>query len=365
VLQYEYASQGFAPFGEAISPATAVLRARERWLANLGGPLWGLVSGGINYVRQTRWDGDRVQSAGVSLSLPLWQRASLSLGLNKRLDGDHTWRAGMSVSLPLDGAIHTATRLDRGSDGRFTGTVSAGRNAPAGPGLGWRVEASTQKSQRARGGLQYNANQAEWALDIASDPEGQVAARAGGRGSVGLLAGMPFASRPVGQGSFAVVEVKGIAGVPIKRSHQVVAITDARGLAFVPGLLPWQQNQIEIDPVDLPLDTEVGDVVQEITPYPSSGSVVKFAVRRTRQALVVLHQPGGQPVPVGAHVRLLPGGAEFMAGRRGEVWLTDLAAERQRLQVSWPSGNCELELVLPTAADGTLGKIGPLACGRN
>ena len=136
-----------------------------------------------------------------------------------------------------------------------------------------------------------------------------------------------------------------------------------RGLAFVPGLLPWQKNQIEIDPVDLPLDTEVGEMTQQVTPYAGSGAVVKFAVRRTRQALVVLQQPDGQPVPVGAKVRLLPDGAEFMAGRRGEVWLSDLAAERQRLQVSWAGGGCELELTVP-ASNGMPAKIGPLACAK-
>lgn len=88
-----------------------------------------------------------------------------------------------------------------------------------------------------------------------------------------------------------------------------------------------------------------------------------FAVRRTRQALVVLHQAGSAPVPVGTKVRLLPGGAEFMAGRRGEVWLTGLAAERQRLQVRWPGGGCELEFMVPPAS-GVPDKIGPLSCER-
>ena len=363
-LQYERASQGFAHFGEGTSPTAAAQRARDRWLASMGGALWGPVSSGISFVSQTRWDGDRVKTAGLSFSLPIWQRASLSLSLNKRLDGDGAWRAGLNLILPLEGRISTSARVDASSGSSATGTVSASSNPPAGPGLGWRVEGSTQESQRARGGLQYNTSQAEFAADAASDAKGQVALRAGARGTLGLIAGLPFASRPVNQGSFAVVDVGGLAGVPVMRSHQVVAVTNSRGLAFVPGLLPWQKNQIEIDPVDLPLDTEVGNVVQQITPYAGSGSVVKFAVRRTRQALVVLHQPNGKPVPLGAKVRLLPDGPQFITGRRGEVWLTDLAAERQRLRVSWAGGSCEMELLVPAAVSGTPGKIGPLACAK-
>ena len=363
-LQYAHASRGFAPFGEAIGAEAPTQRARSRWLASLGGPLWASLSGGVSYVQQTRWDGDSVQSVGLSASLPIWQRASLNLSLNKRLDGDGAWSAGVTVSLPLSSGVYSAARINSASGSPASATVSASRNVPTGPGLGWRVQASTQESQRASAGLKGNTNQFEWALDLASDAAGQVATRASGRGTLGLLAGLPFASRAVGQGSFAVVDVGGLAGVPVKRSHQVVATTDERGLALVPGLLPWQKNQIEIDPIDLPLDVEVGNVVQQVTPYPGSGSVVRFAVRRTRQALVVLHQPGGQPVPVGTRVRLLPDGPEFIAGRRGEVWLTDLAETRQAVQVRWPGGGCQLELDVPDA-DGLPGNIGPLACTKD
>jgi outer membrane usher protein len=362
-LQYEHASRGFAPFGEATGAEAMAQRARTRWLASLGGYLGGALSGGVSYVQQTRWDGDRVQSLGLSASWPLWPRASLGLSINKRLDGDRAWGASAVVSVPLESGIHTALRLDRTPGLPPSGTVSASRNAPAGPGLGWRVETSTQDSRRASASLQGNTSQAEWTLDMAG-AQGQLATRAGARGTLGLLGGLPFASRAVGQDGFAVVEVGGLAGVPVMRSHQVVATTDARGLALVPGLLAWQKNQIEIDPADLPLDVELGTLVQQVTPYPASGSVVRFAVRRTRQALVVLHQPDGQPVPVGTRVRLEPGGPEFIAGRRGEVWLTDLAAARQRLQVRWPGGGCQLEFTVP-AADGAPGKVGPLACAKD
>lgn len=365
-LQYERASQGFAPFGEGIGATAAAQRSRERWLATIGGPLWEGATGGISFVSQSRWDGDQVQTLGLSLNQTLWQRASLSLSLNKRLDGDKAWRAALSVIVPLHDGIHTAARVDLASKVQPSASVSASRNAPAGPGLGWRVEASTLESQRARAGVQYNTSQVETDFDLASDARGRIATRGGARGTLGALAGRPFASRPVGQGSFAMVEVEGMSGVPVKRSNQVVATTDARGLAFVPGLLPWEKNRIEIDPVDLPLDTELSAAVQEVTPYAGSGAVVKFSVRRSRQALVELHQANGQPVPTGTQVRLLPDGPSFVAGRRGEVWLSELAAERQQLEVSWPgSSNCRLTLVVPAMDGATYGKkIGPLACPK-
>jgi outer membrane usher protein len=363
-LQYEHASQGFAPLGEVVGPTVVAQRARTRWLASLGGAVGGPLHGGLSYASQTRWDGDRVKTAGLSLSFPLWQRAGLGVSLNKRLDGDGAWRAGVSVSLPLNSSTSTSARLEAARGSRVTGAVSTTRNPPVGSGLGWRLEGAAQSSLSARGGVQYHSPLAEFSADVVSGDQGQVSLRGGMRGTLGLLAGLPFASRPVGQGGFAVVDVGGLVGVPVLRSHQVVTTTDARGLAFVPGLLPWQKNQIEIDPVDLPLDVEVGNVVQQVTPYPGSGSVVKFAVRRTRQALVVLQQVDGQPVPVGAQVRLLPGGVEFRVGRRGEVWLIDLAAGPQPLHVLWSGGGCALVLDVPAGQD-IPAKIGPLTCAQD
>ena len=364
-LQYERATRGFAPFGESPDPLTVTQRARERWLASVGGLLWANVSGGASYVRQTRWDGDRVQLLGLSLNYPVENRASVSLSVNKRLDGDQSWRAGISVNLPLGDGINIASRLERGTDNKFSGAVSASRNPPAGPGLGWRVQTSTLPSQRAQAGLQYNTNETELTIDAVSGTSGQVATRVGGRGTVGWFESLAFASRPVGQGSVAVVRVEGLEGIPVKRNHHVVALTDSRGLAFLPGLLPWQKNQIEIDVADLPLDVEIGRTIQQVTPRALSGVVVDFAVRRTRQAIVQLQQRDATPVPVGTRVRLLPDGPEFITGRRGEVWLTDLADSRQRLLVSWPTGGCLLDVALPTITGGVPASIGPVVCEQD
>src|SRR5690606_95193 len=125
---------------------------------SVSGPIWGMVNAGGSYVRQTRWDGDKVQLLGLSLSTPLWRRVSLSASVNKRLDADKSWAASVSVNIQLENGLNTAAHVERGIDGRFAGAVSAAQNRPAGPGLGWRLQASTIENQRAQGALQYNTN---------------------------------------------------------------------------------------------------------------------------------------------------------------------------------------------------------------
>lgn len=363
-LQYEHADRGFAPFGEATTPLAASQRARERWLASLGGRLWSGVSSNVSYVQQTRWDGDQVQLLGLSLGRTLGTRTSLNVSLSKRLDGERHWSGFMSLNFQLDGGQSAGSQVSRGNDGQLVTSASARGKAPVGPGLAWQVQAASTASQRAQLGLQYNTSQAQWALDTVSSADGQVSTRLGGRGTVGWLGGMAFASRNADQSSVALVRVDGVEGVSVLRSHQVVAVTDARGLAFVPGLLPWQKNQIAIDPLSLPLDVEVATTDHEVTPFARSGVVLDFGARRSLRALLILRQPDGTPVPPGTRVHLLPAGPEFLAGRRGEVWLTGLTQQQQRVQVKWPKGGCTLELAVPASSDGTPGKIGPLACGE-
>lgn len=370
-LQYERASQGFAPFGEAqVTPfgMANVLgqRPRETIFVGVGGTIVSGLNAGMDYVHRQRWSGETVKVLGGSLSWSVWRKARFQLSLAKRLDDERDWRASISINMPLGNGVNTSSRVERYSDGTTGATVAAQRNRPSGPGLGWNIEAAHQDSLRARGGLQYNTNASEWAADASTGQDGDWALRLSGRGSVGWLAGVPFASRPAGQTSFAVVEVGGVPGVPVKRSNNVVAYTNKDGKAFVPGLLPWQHNQIEIDPVDLPLDIEINEVVKSVTPYPRSGSLVQFDLRRSRQALVTLVQPNGQHVPVGARVRLLPDGPEFITGRRGKVWLSGLARARQTAQVRWNSvGGCSVTLDVPESSDGTPGLLGPLTCGTS
>jgi outer membrane usher protein len=357
-VAYQRTTRGFAPFGEL----TATGRPRSRLVANLGGPLAGRLSGGVSYVHQELWSGDRFALLAGSLSLPVLQAASLNISFSQRLDGDRPWQAAASLNLPISSQIHMSTRAERDPDGRSALSVAASHPAPAGQGLGWSVEGSTRPRQRARAKVLYNTSHVEEVLQVAADGSRSPALRASARGSVGVLDGMVFASRPIGQGSFAMVEVPGMANVPIKRSHQVVARTDSQGRAFMPGLLPWQDNELEIDPTDLPLDVVVGDVVKQVTPFPASGSIVRFEVRRARQVLLILLRPDGTPVPVGTVVRL-PDGTEFSAGLRGEVWLTDLATGQQEIDVRWKEGGCRLQLPAGTAKEEPE-RIGPLTCGK-
>ncbi len=91
--------------------------------------------------------------------------------------------------------------------------------------------------------------------------------------------------------------------------------------------------------------------------------MVSFSVTRSRDVLIVLSQPGGLPVPAGAHLLVTPSNQEFIVVRRGEAYLTDVS-DNNRIEVHWTGGGCTLPLKVPSSPRGSpAARIGPLICG--
>jgi outer membrane usher protein len=203
-----------------------------------------------------------------------------------------------------------------------------------------------------------NTNSAQLQADVNAG-RGNNGARLSANGSVGWLDSVPFASRRIDDGAFAIVRVGGAEGVAVSRSNQVAAVTNADGVAVVTGLLPYQANQITVKAEDLPLDVQVQGVKEVVMPYARSGVVVEMPVRRARNFLVALHLADGTPVPAGSTV-ILDGGPQFVVAKRGEVYLTDVPG-RSALLVRSSGSVCTVPLeVKPTVPSES--HLGPLTC---
>jgi len=293
--------------------------------------------------------------------VPLPGNVFLSVSVSKQLEPGAGWTGGLNVIVPFDGGRSVSANTTRSSDGKLIDTVQAAQSAPGGPGWGWRVAASDNPAQHLQAGTVFNTNYTQLTAE-ANAGSNTNAVRLGANGSLGWMQGLSFFSRRIDQGAFAVVHVGDVEGVSVSLSNQVAATTNSSGLALVTGLLPYQLNQLTVDSDLLPLDMEIGGVRESVIPYARSGVFIDFPVRRSRNALVVLQQPGGAVVPVGARVKVTPGNQEFIVARRGEVYLMDLQNDN-RIDVRWKDGGCSLPLPLPPAPNGgEAPRIGPLTC---
>jgi outer membrane usher protein len=284
----------------------------------------------------------------------------LSAYLAQQMDGSNAWSGGVNLIVPTGNQTTVVASSNRDRKGDVVNSVQMGQVAPPGQGWGWNARASDLASQRAQAGATYNSDYGRVSADASLGADGN-ALRVGAEGSVGWFEGLPFATRRIDQGAFAVVRVGDIAGVPIMRSNQVVAVTNSRGMALVPGLLPYQTNYLSIDPDQLPLDVNIASVQRVTVPYARSGVLLEFPIRRARNVLATLTQPDGAPVPPGARVTVSPSNQQFVVLKRGSVYLTDIDGA-ESLAVSWSGGACSVALALGPAS-GAETEVGPLVCG--
>ncbi|WP_290793644.1 fimbria/pilus outer membrane usher protein, partial [Halomonas sp.] len=356
-LRWGYFDRDFVQF--AAVPGD--IRPRERLSASLGTLLSGNVSTAINYTAQTSWDDSRLDLLSVNLGVTLPQGIYLSSYLSQDLGPDHDWSAGITFSMSLGQQRTASTSTSFGSDRDTINRAELSQSPPGGPGTGWRLGVSDDPNQRWRAELTRNTTSGSLRAE-AADTVNSPAFRLGASGTVGWLGGHAFAARTIGAGSFAVVKVGDIEDVPIYRSNQLIASTNSSGMALVPDLLPYQANQLTIDPVELPFDVEIKSVKETAVPFARSGLLVDFPVHRSRNALVLLHQSDGSEVPAGARVTVSPGEEDFLVGKRGEAYLMNLS-DSNHLSVQWKDGACELFLPLDPAGPSEP-RIGPLTCGE-
>lgn len=357
-LAVEHFDRGYRQFGGGAFES----RPRRQIVAGGGLAIGRGITAGVSHTQQTTWEGGRFSLVGANLGIALSGNLYLSAYLTRALSARHRIAGGFNLIMPFDNRRTVSASSARDTSGRVSHTVQATQSVPAGPGWGWRVAGSGGETPDAQAGATYNSPQVQFTAQ-ASAGQGVSAVRLGANGSLGWMSGLAFASRRIDQGAFAVVRVGDLEGVAVSLSNQVVAVTNRQGLALVNGLLPYQINQLTIDADLLPFDAMIGGVRETVVPYARSGAWVNFPVRRSRDALVVLLQLDGTPVPAGARITVTPGQTAYTVARRGEVYLLGLSDDN-RIDVRWQGGGCTLALKLAPVLPGSgLPRIEPLVCG--
>jgi outer membrane usher protein len=356
-----WANHDFAQVGEPLDPA---MRMRQRSLLQTGMGLGRLGSLSLAYVRQTYRDSPVQQTLGLTHSISFGRAGALNFTLTRtRTAGDLTSNAQSSTSaylifvLPLDNRrAATLSSIGGSGSGAPSNEVIASltQSPPVGPGSGYRLTASTAGNYDADWRQQFRS--ADLEVEVARN-QGLDGRSAYLSGAMTLLGGQLDTTRQV-NGSFAMVDVAGLADVPVYVENQLTAHTDANGRALLYNLRPYEANRISITPEDLPLDTSIASSSAIMAPPYRSGVIARFPVERVRSGTFRLVTDDGKPVPVGAVVTLK--GVQFPVVQGGMVYVTGydhgLAAE-----ASWNGGHCRFRLE-PPPPDDPLPDMGIVAC---
>lgn len=302
---------------------------------------------------------DRVSTLSINYSNTLrrnWQfNAYLSQAFSNAGGGASV---GAMLSIPFDRLTTTSTSVQM-HEGGLDMFTSVTRTPEGSTGLAWRALVGRQDEMRAEAGAYYLGRHGQVNADV-SARSGQSNLRLSASGGLLRVGGRSFAV-PRFDGSAALVQVPGYAGVGVGAAGRMDALTDADGYAFIPQLSAYQGNRIQLDPNALPISAEIDSIeLEAVPPWRSVASVV-FPVRGGRAALIRIQLDDGDVAPAGAIVRIEGEDREFYVARRGEAYVTGLQAA-SRLRLAWNGASCALAVTLPPGTSDDIARVGPLRC---
>jgi len=353
----QLASQRFAKLG--LRPEELAPRHISQIFANLATTALG--SFAANYTQQAFRDREENKIVSGTYAREVGSLGNLSVSVTRSLSGDSKTIFDLNFSMML-GKRTTANISTLAKPGNQQATLQLSRSRPAGNGIGYRLVAGLDDSDQREAEVSLQNEVGNYTL-VAAQSQGQTAFRGSASGGVAFLGGSYFFSRRITD-SFAVVQVPGYSGVGIYSDNQLVASTDGKGNALLPGLRPYQKNSVRIEQADIPFDTRVDVLQLDAVPYFRSGLVLKFPVKRSRGALLTVVLENGEPLPAGAQVQIIEGNILenelFPTGMKGEVYLTGLEADNW-VRVTLKEQSCEFALSFPETTD-PLPHLGTYTC---
>ena len=264
---------------------------------------------------------------------------------------------GLTVPLGRRSSITASANEQTGSPAY--GQIEAQQSAVNIGDWGYQAYLASGNGDHEFGQLQYKS---PWALVTAGVDHlgGATTFRLDAQGAFSFADNRLFASNTVTD-SFAVVDTNGVGGVQVLYENRPDGKTDAGGRLLVPDLRAWDVNRLGIDPADVPIDAQVPYTERLVRPPDRSGVVVRFPIRRTNGALLVLVDATGHPIPVGSTATLEATGVGAAVGYDGQAFVEGLG-KQNRLIVQLPNdGKCVVAFAYAPVA-GQIPKIGPLTC---
>ena len=343
-------------------PDLSPLPLQRQWLARAGLRLrnWNLAIDGLYRERNSE---DVFQRQNLRLSRSLRSNAghiALSFGLFHSDDSqsghDKGWQFSASWSPEREHRWSTSTRQAKQS--QWTSSYNFRQVEEIGHQAAlihshkenqntWIAQAATRQDRwhgRARVESRENAESLQ----------------AGLQGAIGWLGGHWFLSRPI-NGSYAVVQIGDHPDIPVLRHNRIATQTNKRGLAIVPGLRPYQENRIHINPLDIPLSSQLlqSDVIA--VPADQRGIFLQMGIQQHQAVELKLMQSPGLAVPAGAVIVGDDIDQRFFVAESGATYLF-LTQEDNQFLARWDGGSCHFSLRQDQVPAGFQPHIGNIRC---
>jgi len=318
-----------------------------------------LGSFGMSYLYLRYAGQDATRFANAYWFKSLGRLASFNVSLNQNLERRSERNLFVGFSWTLEGGSSISTGVQRDNI-RTSYTADAQGSAPSEGGFGWRAglrEGEGQSGGQAEFNYLGRHGRLSTGVSVFGDSRYAYANASGG---LVFMGGRPFASRRI-HDAFAVVSTDGVASVPVMLENRKIGLTDGQGMLLVVPLNAYQNNQLAIDPMQLPASLRLTSTKLMATPSDRSGTLVRFGITPIRAASILLVDSAGQPLPLGSLVRInSQSGEPSLVGFDGVVYLDTLESHNV-LVVQTPASACRVSFDYRKDGEG-IPEIGPLRC---
>ncbi|MGK0273154.1 MAG: outer membrane usher protein, partial [Cocleimonas sp.] len=340
-LQFEHYDRDFLQIGASANE----IKPRQKKIVALGANIYKNLWLNTSLISQTNWNSNKFNLISTSFQIPLSRSINLNAYASKSWGEDQSYTIGLNIVIPFSRSRKLVMSSTQNTQGKIHNNVRLNHAIVNSNGIGYQISATDNDVQQVSASVSANTPINKITFDADKSKSG-TSFRLLTSGSVGLLGRLPFASKKIGHGSFAVVKVAGEPNIDIYQSNRKVARTNSNGLALLSNILPYQKNKISIKPEDLPFDLEVNETNQLITPQARSGVFIKLDINKVNNRLVKVLKADGTIIPIGSKVHMLPSNTVFYTGKRGEVYLTGLS-NNNTILVSLQDGTCSANIQTP------------------
>lgn len=341
-VHFRSASAGFVELGD-LTPGS---RLHTEWATQASAQFgtWGSL--GVVYAWRRSYTAPTTAAATLTYNFSVRRVGFIGAFVSStRSGGVSDVIAGITFTRYLGNGV-SASVTGTCDDGASTVNVQVGRAPPPDAGWGWELA-------HARGSVNTDGARIDARSAYGSGSGELDSARSGTTGILAWQGGFLWAGGRAWPaqtltGPAALVEVPELGGVQVLHDGQPVGRTDAAGRILVPGLRPFEDNNITVVSEDLPLTAMVDSDRLIVRPY--SHGVVRgvLAVSASDSRVFILRLGPRDLVPAGAEAVI--DGRAYPVGTQGLAQLP-VSQEGREALVSWlahgssgPGARCRVRL---------------------
>ncbi len=237
------------------------------------------------------------------------------------------------------------------------------KSLPVGSGYGFRTDVKVKDRIETDSKLQYQSGTGIYELGFNNRVQnnGYSASVSGG---VGYIDKSIFFSRPIND-SFAKVKVNNLEGVRVYYYGNEAGKTNKDGEVIITNLRSFQDNRIEIESRDIPINYSIAKTTRFISPPFRSGSIVTFDVNKMQGITGTVNiLEDGRESPAEYKIMFVQVKDKILEGpigRDGEFYLENIPQGRHPAKIIHKGKDCIFDIIIPDSEE-MLVDVGKITC---